>query len=183
MNQEQVLNEYSKNYEGTPLLISSPGRINLIGEHTDYNQGFVLPAAIDKRMFIAIAKSKDPGRANVRAVDFDQEATFNLASLHDKQSGWRGYVQVMLQELEARSYQVGRFNCVFGSSIPVGSGMSSSAALCCGFLSALNALFSWDLDKLEIAKMVSVPRSACNVLQMAAELSGSNGQNKVSGTF
>ena len=150
---DKVKDAFVKTFNEKPIIISSPGRINLIGEHTDYNKGFVLPAAIDKRMFIAIARSKNTNQAKISSLDFNEEETFNLTSLADTSSGWRAYMQAMLQELSSRSYNACGFNCVLSSSIPLGSGMSSSAALCCGFLTALNTLFGWELPKLEIAKI------------------------------
>ncbi len=153
MNKHQILAEYANYFTGTPLLVNAPGRINLIGEHTDYNHGFVMPAAINKSLFLAMNKSDQPDTVKVRSYDYDQEETFILGTSPRPFNSWRSYVQAIFQELEARSKPLSGFNCVFGSDIPVGAGMSSSAALCCGFISGVNRLFNWELSKLEIAQI------------------------------
>jgi len=153
MDLQSILNEYTKYADNKPVIISAPGRINLIGEHTDYNHGFVLPAAIDKRMIIALGKASNTQNVKIKSIDFDEEVEIDLADLDSQRKGWEGYIQAILSEVVSRNLKLEGFNAVFTSDIPLGAGMSSSAALCCGFLSALNKEFDWSLGNIEIAKM------------------------------
>jgi len=153
MDLQSILNEYTKYADNKPVIISAPGRINLIGEHTDYNHGFVLPAAIDKRMIIALGKASNTQKVKIKSIDFDEEVEIDLADLDSQRKGWEGYIQAILSEVVSRNLKLEGFNAVFTSDIPLGAGMSSSAALCCGFLSALNKEFDWSLGNIEIAKM------------------------------
>jgi galactokinase len=153
MELNKILKEYAKYNDYNPVVISAPGRINLIGEHTDYNHGFVLPAAIDKRMIIALGKTSNTKNVKIKSIDFDEEAEIDLTNLLGQRMGWEGYIQAILCEAVLRNLTLEGFNSVFTSDIPLGAGMSSSAALCCGFLSALNVEFEWNLAEDEIAKM------------------------------
>jgi galactokinase len=153
MDKNHLIHEFAKYSAGTPVIISAPGRVNLIGEHTDYNHGFVLPAAIDKRMIIALGKNEDQHSVKLKALDFGEELELDIAKLPAKLSGWQGYILAILQELHARALNPNGFYCVFSSDIPIGAGMSSSAALCCGIISGLNVVFEWNLEKLAIARI------------------------------
>lgn len=153
MDKNQVISAYNEFNEGIPIVVSAPGRINIIGEHTDYNNGFVLPAAIDKRMLIALGKNEKGGTSEIRSLDFKENLVLNLSELPDKLSGWQGYIIAVLNELRSRKLYFDSFNCVFASDIPIGAGMSSSAALTCGIISALDEVNGWQLNKLDIAKI------------------------------
>jgi galactokinase len=152
MDKNKVTSEFLKYSDVKPVLISAPGRINIIGEHTDYNHGFVLPGAIDKRMIIALGATGDQV-IKVKSLDFLEELNINLTNLPENLSGWQGYILAIINECVSRKLVLSGFNGVFSSDIPIGAGMSSSAALCCGTISALNETFEWNLDKLEIAKI------------------------------
>ena len=134
------------------VLISSPGRINLIGEHTDYNDGLVLPAAINKRLWLGFSKNT-LSRARVVSLDFDDlfECTVNLQRVSS--SSWTRYVESILVILNENGYVVGGFDTVFGGNIPLGAGLSSSASLNCGLIYGLSELFGLDIKKLQIVKM------------------------------
>ena len=153
MDKNHLIHEFAEYSAGTPVIISAPGRVNLIGEHTDYNHGFVLPAAIDKRMIIALGKNEDQDRVKLKALDFQEEFELDITKLPVKLGGWQGYVLAIIQELNTRDLSPQGFSCVFSSNIPIGAGMSSSAALCCGIISALNVVFEWNLEKLAIARI------------------------------
>lgn len=135
----------------SPLLICSPGRVNLIGEHTDYNEGFVLPAAIDKAIYLAISPRPDE-RIHVVAHDLGQSREVSLSELTPTHS-WLDYVLGMVAQLRLAGHGVGGFNCVFSGTIPIGSGLSSSAALenAVGF--ALNELFDLGIDRMTLLRM------------------------------
>jgi len=130
------------------LVVFSPGRINLIGEHVDYNDGFVFPAAINKGIFIAIGKSHN---AFTRIHAMDMEETYH--SNETITPRWAVYFKAMKKALGAKEIGQIPFNAVFASTLPIGAGMSSSAALCVGFLYALNTLKPWKLDKISLAKL------------------------------
>ena len=133
--------------------ILSPGRINLIGEHIDYNDGSVLLGTIDKIVCFAISKS-NTDVSSIIAKDLGERLSFRLHDNSPKEKdGWIGYFYGVLDELKKRTLRIENFNLVFSSNIPMGSGLSSSAALECGFGFALNVLFDLKLTKLEIVKI------------------------------
>ncbi len=130
-----------------PLLIFSPGRINIIGEHTDYNDGFVFPAAVDKGIYAAIQKTGG-NISTAYALDMDSKIEFDLEKLKpSKEGSWENYVFGVVAEIQNRNKIVGNFNIVFKGDIPGGAGMSSSAALENSVVFGLNELFNLGLSK------------------------------------
>lgn len=147
---ELVRKTFQEKYGSTPLVVQSPGRINLIGEHTDYNGGFVMPAAIDKGIWFAIAKSSDE-ESEIFSIKYDSTFPLNLDQIRKSQDvAWANYILGILARLKALGYHPGSFRCVFDGDLPTGAGMSSSAALECGFVFALNELFQFNLSKHEM---------------------------------
>ena len=149
-----LVNEVKKDFKskfGTePLLIFSPGRINIIGEHTDYNDGFVFPAAVDKGIVAAIQKS-DSKKCIAFAIDMNESIEFELDKLKPSSEGsWENYVFGVVAEIQNRNKSVGNFNMAFSGDIPAGSGMSSSAALENSVVYGLNELFNLGLTKTEM---------------------------------
>ena len=141
MSTEIVTNALRSMGDSPELYVKSPGRINLLGEHTDYNQGLVLPASIDKHMVFAFSKSK-AHNASLMATDFDEIIEFNLEKLENPDKGWAKYIWAILTELFEKGINMPGFKVAIQSSIPLGAGVSSSAALCCGLISGLNELFN-----------------------------------------
>ena len=137
------------NTEG--IVYTSPGRINLIGEHTDYNGGFVLPGAIDKAMYCIIKPNDTSDKIRAYAMDLSEMAEFDLKTPPVKQ--WAKYIFGVCQEMIKREAKLHGFDCVFAGDVPLGAGMSSSAALesCFGF--AINDLFNYGFDRFELAKI------------------------------
>jgi galactokinase len=135
-----------------PLLVRSPGRVNLIGEHTDYNEGFVLPAAVDRSIVFALAPRTSP-TAVLRALDLDQGHEFEVARPVRSDKGWPNYLMGVVDQLNRLGAPVGGFVCLFGGDIPIGAGMSSSAALEAGLAFGLNRIFGLDLDPLSLVKL------------------------------
>lgn len=134
-------------------IVLSPGRINIIGEHVDYNDGYVLPAAIDKIICFAFEKS-DKKTSKIIAIDLNEEFEIDLSSemqLTDKI--WTNYFSGVIKYLKEANFNLEGFNCAFSSNIPVGSGLSSSAALECGFIFGLKSLFNFEISKQDIALM------------------------------
>jgi galactokinase len=146
---------YRDIYGETPAMFSAPGRVNIIGEHTDYNDGFVLPAAINKRIYFAIAKNKSK-RCSIFAYNLNQKIECSLPLTTDKGDdvSWLIYLIGVIDEIKKiKPFNPGGFNLVFGGDLPVGAGMSSSAALETGFATSLNTIFDVQLTQDEIIQL------------------------------
>ncbi|MCL4134851.1 UNVERIFIED_CONTAM: hypothetical protein GTU68_031096 [Idotea baltica] len=144
---KDVKSVFKEIFNADPILIFSPGRINIIGEHTDYNDGFVFPAAVDKGIAAAIQKSKS-NTSTAYALDMDSKIEFQLDKLKpSKEGSWENYVFGVVAEIQNRNKIVGNFNIVFKGNIPGGAGMSSSAALENSVVFGLNELFNLGLSK------------------------------------
>lgn len=145
---------FEKTFGNSPQkIVVSPGRINIIGEHIDYNDGYVLPAAIDKVICFAIEKTNSAS-STIVAIDLDESFEINVESpIILSETIWKNYFRGVLQQLQNKGLAIGNFNCVFSSTIPIGSGLSSSAALECGFLYGLNEVFQLDIKPVDIALM------------------------------
>lgn len=145
---------FEKTFGSTPQkIVLSPGRINIIGEHVDYNDGYVLPAAIDKIICFAFEKTNSK-TSKIVAIDLSESVEINIEEpLALDDAIWTNYFRGVLQQLKNNGLAIGGFNCVFSSNIPVGSGLSSSAALECGFLYGLNELFHLKIKPVDIALM------------------------------
>lgn len=151
--ENQIHQKFQELFGKEPLIVRSPGRINLIGEHTDYNDGFVMPAAIDKKAVFAIAPS-DSGRSFVYSMKYQEVFEIDLEDICKVENPkWANYLLGVLYQFTERGYEIHPFNCVFGGDIPMGSGLSSSAAIECGFGFALNELNNIGLPKIEIVKI------------------------------
>jgi galactokinase len=134
-----------------PILICSPGRVNLIGEHTDYNEGFVLPAAIDKAIYLAVGARQDD-ELHFIAHDLNKTYQGSLTNLTPTHT-WADYLLGVVSQFQLAGHKIGGFNCVFGGTIPMGSGLSSSAALENGVGFALNELFQIGLERVAMVKL------------------------------
>ena len=148
---EKVVSAYLQIFQSEPsYTILSPGRINIIGEHVDYNDGFVLPAAINKYVCFAIAESGSSSCALV-ALDLDKTYAFDLTDeISPVADMWVNYILGVVAPIKK---ELKGFNLVFSSTIPMGSGLSSSAAVECGAAFALNTLFDLGLSKEQLAKL------------------------------
>ena len=134
-------------------VVLSPGRINIIGEHIDYNDGFVLPAAIDKIICFAFEKNNS-NTANIHAIDLNESVAIDVTKEAVlSEVVWTNYLRGVLFQLKLKGYEIGGFNCAFSSNIPTGSGLSSSAALECGFLFGINEMFNLRIKSIDIALM------------------------------
>lgn len=176
-----LVQELSKAFQETfgqdPLIIRSPGRVNIIGEHTDYNEGYVLPAAIDKACYLAIAPRADQ---EIRLVAKDMEQSFSTSLDAIKpvaDGGWPNYLLGVAAQFQKRGIALPGFNAVVSSDIPMGAGLSSSAALECATAFALNALSGAQLDRLEMVKMAQKAEHEyagvqCGIMDQFASMMG-----------
>ena len=147
---KRVKSDFISKFVADPILVFSPGRINLIGEHTDYNNGFVFPAAIDKGIVAAIYSS-DENFSSAVAIDMNEQFNFSLNNIKPlKNGGWRNFVLGIVSEIQEKGKQIGNFNIVFGGDIPSGSGLSSSASLENSIVYSLNELFQLGFTKEEM---------------------------------
>jgi galactokinase len=131
---------------------AAPGRVNLIGEHTDYNDGYVMPFALAQRVLIAAAPRQD-GLWSVTSLNNHSTETFQAADLLPGMTGWQAYVAGVVWALKEAGHRIGGADLVLSSDVPVGAGLSSSAALECAVLSALADLNELDIAGLERAKL------------------------------
>ncbi|MEA4840006.1 MAG: galactokinase [Bacteroidales bacterium] len=153
MEIEYVKSRFKKHFDGSEgSVYASPGRINLIGEHTDYNGGFVFPGAIDKGM---VAEIKINGTNKVRAYSIDMKdyVEFGLNEEDAPHASWARYIFGVCREMIKRGAKIQGFNTAFAGDVPLGAGMSSSAALESTYAFALNDLFHCGIDKFELAKI------------------------------
>ena len=134
-------------------IVLSPGRINIIGEHIDYNDGYVLPAAIDKIICFTFEKNNS-NTANIQAIDLNESVVIDVTKEEVVSDVvWTNYLRGVLFQLKLKGYKIGGFNCAFSSNIPIGSGLSSSAALECGFLFGINEMFNLGIKSIDMALM------------------------------
>ncbi len=150
MDITKIREKFKSLYGTTGDVYTSPGRINIIGEHTDYNGGFVLPGAIDKAMYCEI-KPNGTDKVRAFALDLNESAEFGLEEADAPQQQWARYIFGVCREMAKRGKPVKGFDTVFAGDVPLGAGMSSSAALesCFGF--ALNEIYGLGFERFEIA--------------------------------
>lgn len=180
MLSSSVATTFQRAFGYAPLLVRAPGRVNLIGEHTDYNEGFVLPAAIDKEIFFAVGLN---GRDTVRLISYDKDERYEvaLAAIRPGRTLWANYLKGVVAQLRERGVAVPGFDCVFGGNVPMGAGLSSSAAVECGLAFALNQLLNAGLDRLELARLAQAAEQTyagvqCGIMDQFASLHGRPGQ-------
>ncbi len=180
MNADKIISQFQQRFTGAPTIVRSPGRINLIGEHTDYNYGLVLPAAIDKEIILLLA-ANGTNSCNVYSCDMQEQATFSLDDLTRSPHNWANYIIGVVHQLLDHGCQVQGFDCVFGGDIPIGAGLSSSAALECGIGFGLNELWDLGLNKLQIVRFAQQAESDfvgvnCGIMDQFANMHGKFGQ-------
>jgi len=130
--------------------VASPGRINLIGEHTDYNMGYVLPTAIDKKIYFELKKNGTPTTCNILSETFNSQFTFDLDNFEKSKATWENYILGVINEIQKKGKLLQGFDCKINSELPIGAGISSSAALECGLAAGLNELFDLEISKEDI---------------------------------
>ena len=179
MNIEGLKTIFKQHFGNEGVAYTSPGRINLIGEHTDYNGGFVFPGAIDKGIYAVIRLN---GTDKVRAYSIDKEdyCEFGMNEEDHPHLHWANYIFGVCREIIKRGYQLQGFDTVFYGNVPIGAGMSSSAALESTFAFALNELLNLNIDKFELARIGQATEHnyvgvKCGIMDQFASLFGKAG--------
>jgi galactokinase len=144
--------EFEERFATPPLLVKGSGRINIIGEHTDYNDGLVLPASIDRHIYFALAENGTTD-CHFVAANLDISYSFSLEELKKSEHQWANYMIGILAQLREREVPLEGINLVFGGNLPVGSGLSSSAALECGFALGICSLFNLQMSRQKLAQL------------------------------
>lgn len=147
---EKVLQDFQKNFNEKPVIVRSPGRVNIIGEHTDYNNGFVLPAAIDKAIYVAVSPRADE-TIKLYSGEFNDSFGSSLSQLKPTDKHWPNYILGVADQLVKRGYSIKGFNLAIDGDVPIGSGLSSSAAVECATAFALNEIFQLNISKKDLA--------------------------------
>ena len=162
--QERIEQVFDQRFGGKGTLYASAGRINLIGEHTDYNGGFVFPGAIDK-VIMADIRPNSLDKVRVFSIDINEYTEFGLREEDAPSQGWARYIFGVCREIQKRGGKAECFDAVFAGDIPLGAGLSSSAALESCFAFALNDMFNGNaIDKFELARIgQSTEHNYCGV--------------------
>lgn len=179
MNTNNIRKKFVELYGEAGDLFTSPGRINLIGEHTDYNGAFVFPGAVDKAM-VAEIRLNGTDKIRAYALDLGESAEFGLNENEAPEASWARYVFGVAREIQKRGHKIGGFDTVFSGDVPLGAGMSSSAALESTFAFALNELFTLGIDKFELAKIGQATEHnyvgvKCGIMDQFASVFGKEG--------
>ena len=159
------------------LIAQAPGRINIIGEHTDYNEGYVLPAAIDKKTISWLKKNNTPSSVRLSAENLKERFEFDLFDFNPTQNGWANYLMGVVSELQKLGAQLAGFDCAFEGNVPIGGGMSSSASLECSLAIGLNELFSLGLNDWQLIKACQMAEHhfvgiKCGIMDQFASVMG-----------
>ncbi|MFW2475795.1 MAG: galactokinase, partial [Sediminibacterium sp.] len=174
------MNTIIENIVGTDYLsVRAPGRINLIGEHTDYNNGFVLPAAINKYVQVHISKRSDD-QISLYASQFDEQLEFSVSGISPQKKHWSNYVLGIVDQLLQKHLSITGFNMFIEGDVPVGAGMSSSAAMECAVLLALDQLFALQLSRFSMPFIAQAAEHKfagvkCGIMDPYASIFGKKG--------
>ncbi|MBS1947788.1 MAG: galactokinase [Bacteroidetes bacterium] len=175
---ENIVARFEEKFDQQPLVFAAPGRVNLIGEHTDYNEGFVLPGAVDKRIYVGIARN-DSNLLNVWATQYQQKFSYQLDVIQPVKN-WSTYLLGMAYHIKQMGHDLSGVNVVIDGDVPLGAGMSSSAAVCSAFGFALNDIFGLGLSRMELALLGQKTEHRfagvkCGIMDQFASLHGKKG--------
>ncbi len=173
----KITQKYTQLFGGDPIVVRSPGRINIIGEHTDYNNGYVLPAAIDKAAYLAISL-RDDDEIHLVADDLNEKFSISINDLKPiRDVSWPNYILGAAAQFQHKNIALKGFNAVLISDVPIGAGLSSSAAVECATIFALNELLHAGFSKIEMVKMAQsaeheYPGVMCGIMDQFASMMG-----------
>jgi galactokinase len=153
MNINHLRSNFEKEFGHAPEIFRAPGRVNIIGEHTDYNEGLVLPFPIEKAIYFA-ASARTDSKIYVHALDLGKSTIIDLDHIEQKEA-WTRYFIGALKALNEDDYKISGMNIMVNGDIPFGAGISSSSALTCGFIFVIQQLFNLDISKREIVFIAS----------------------------
>lgn len=177
MNIPELQEKFKEHFGTTSTIIRSPGRVNIIGEHTDYNNGFVLPAAIDKAAYLAIAL-RDDDEIHLVADDLSETFSINIQDLKPiGDVSWPNFMLGAAAQFLKKGIQLKGFNAILKSDVPIGAGLSSSAAIECATVFALNHLLQTNIHKIEMVKMAQLAEHEyagvrCGIMDQFASMMG-----------
>lgn len=179
MDIENLKRIFMQCFKNEGVVYTSPGRINLIGEHTDYNGGFVFPGAIDKGIY-AVIRLNGTNTVNGYSVDYDAKWSFSIDENDLPKKHGSQYIYGVCREIQKRGHKIGGFDTVVVGDVPLGAGMSSSAALESTFAFALNDLFNLNIDKFELARIGQATEHnycgvKCGIMDQFASVFGKKG--------
>ena len=172
----ELVNTFNARFGGQPTVFRSPGRVNIIGEHTDYNEGFVLPAAIDKGIYVAISARQDDS-IHLYSNEFNEMYEGSIEGLSKSNQQWANYILGVVAQMIKNGYQPGGFDLVIDGNIPIGAGLSSSAAVECATAYALNDIFGLGISKMDMVKMAQKAEHEyagvmCGIMDQFASMHG-----------
>ena len=173
---KKITTLYKEKFEGEPSVFRSPGRINILGEHTDYNEGFVLPAAIDKNIYVAITKRSDD-QINLYAGDFNENYSTDTSNIKPAPIQWPNYILGVADQLQKQGHTITGFNLIIDGDIPIGAGLSSSAAVECAVIYALNEIFELGLTRMQMVALAQKAEHVfagvnCGIMDQFASMFG-----------
>jgi galactokinase len=177
MNIKELRKEFVQLFGIEPLVVKSPGRVNIIGEHTDYNNGFVLPAAIDKAAYLAISL-RDDDEIHLVALDLSEKFQIQIKDLRPiGDLSWPNFILGVVAQFIKKGITGKGFNAVLMSEVPIGAGLSSSAAIECATTFALNELLQTNLDRITMINMAQKAEHEyagvmCGIMDQFASMMG-----------
>ena len=176
---QSIKQKFKEQFGSKPLLFRAPGRVNIIGEHTDYNEGFVLPAAIDKSVYVGIAPRADE-QVHLYSLEFEESFSTTLHDIQPVREGWPNYILGVAAQLLKKNYGIKGFDLVFHGDVPIGSGLSSSAAVECAVAFALNQVFELDISTMELVLIAQKAEHEyanvmCGIMDQFASVFGKKG--------
>ncbi len=177
LKRENVLKIFKQKYGNTPeYLVRAPGRVNLIGEHTDYNEGFVMPLAINYSVWIASSPIPEP-EVHLHSIDFNQSIIIPITKSLTKGEGWSEYLKGIISIFNKYKFELAGWKGVVAGDIPIGAGLSSSAALGLAIARTFGIVSNWDLDSTQMARICQIAENQwvglnCGIMDQMISASG-----------
>lgn len=176
MREYRIPDQLTQFVTDNSIVVRSPGRINLIGEHTDYNEGFVLPAAIDKAVYVVIEKN-EADKISLYSVDFNESIETSVADIKPAFGHWSTYILGVAAQFINKGFAVNGFKLFVYGDVPLGAGLSSSAAIECATAFAMNELFGFGRSRIELSLIAQKAEHEfagvnCGIMDQFASLFG-----------